>query len=252
MAGKKLANKTALVTGASRGIGKAIAIKLAEEGAYVIIHYVNNESGANATLREIKEISGKGHAIQADLSNMQQINYLFTQLDKILQGEKLDILVNNAAILIRTEFDHLTEGEFDRLFAVNVKATYFLTTGAITRMNDGARILNLSSTASKRPRAEICAYSMTKAAIDNFTRSLAGALGKRRITVNAIAPGIIDTDMNKERLRDEKVRSGIENSIAMRRIGNANDIAEVVAFLASDAGEWVTGQYIEASGGASL
>jgi NAD(P)-dependent dehydrogenase (short-subunit alcohol dehydrogenase family) len=249
---KKLKNKTALVTGASRGIGKAIAIKLAEEGACVIVHYANNGSEAEKTLQEIRKISGNGYAIQADLSDMQQINSLFEQLDHALQGAKLDILVNNAAILIQTEFDLLTEREFDDLFNVNVKAPYFLTIGVLTRMNDGARILNLSSTASKRPRAEICAYSMTKAAIDNFTRSLAGMLGKRRITVNAIAPGTIDTDMNKERLRNEKVRSRIENSVAMRRIGNAADIAEVVAFLASDAGEWITGQYIEASGGASL
>lgn len=247
-----LKNKIALVTGGSRGIGRAIAIKLAEEGATVIIHYVTSDSAARDTLDEIRSVGGDGYLVKADLAETRQWRSLFRQLDLILEDESLDIMINNAAMLIRKDFDQLTEDEFDAIFTVNVKAPYFITRHIIQRMKDGGRIINLSSTVSRRPRVEACAYSMTKAAIDNFTMSLAKKLGGRRITVNSIAPGVTDTDMNRDRLRNELLRSQLENSITLKRIGTSTDIAHVVSFLASDAAEWITGQYIEASGGAGL
>lgn len=249
---KKLEHKIALVTGASRGIGKAIAIQLATEGAFVIIHYASNQKAANKTLSDINALGGKGITIKSDFSSVNEITSLFKELDEILGNKKIDILVNNAGILNKYDLEHITEEQFDSQFAINVKSPFFITQQALPRINDGGRIINISSYLSKRPKYEYGAYAMTKAAIDNFTISLAIALGPRKITVNAIAPGSIDTDMNKDRFKDIKIKEAVGKMAALQRVGTPSDIANTVIFLCSQAGEWITGQYIEASGGLGL
>jgi 3-oxoacyl-[acyl-carrier protein] reductase len=248
----RLKGKIALITGAGRGIGKAIALQFASEGATILLHYGHNEKAAMQTVSEITEIGAKVHAIKADLSNLQGIEKLFEAVDSSLQTKKLDILVNNAGILYRASLDNITEVQFDALFNINVKAPFYIVRHALSRMNDGGRIVNLSSQVSKRPRYAVGAYSMTKAAIDNFTVSLANELGKRKITVNAVAPGFIDTEMNQDVLKDEHARTTIAAKAALNRVGTPVDVARVVTFLASDESGWVTAQCIEASGGAGL
>jgi 3-oxoacyl-[acyl-carrier protein] reductase len=247
-----LTNKIALITGSSRGIGKAIAQTLANEGATIILHYAHDEASALKTLQEINTNHQQAFLVKADLQHRHEINHLFTQVDAILNKKKLDILVNNAGILVRAGLTKITECEYDTMFDVNVRAPFFITAKALERMNDGGRIINISSQVSKRPRYEVGAYSMTKAAIDNFTMSLASVVGERQITVNAVAPGMVDTDMNKDKLKSADVRSAIEQKVALKRIGIPSDIAEVVNFLISEAGGWITGQCIEASGGSGL
>lgn len=247
---KYFENKIALITGSSRGIGKAIAMKLSKQGVTVIVHYANNDLAASETLNEIQ--NGKIFIIKADLSSLTGINHLVEQVDSILGENKLDFLINNAGVLVRASMEKLSEADFDAMFNINVKAPFFLTSKMLSRINDGGRIINLSSQVSKRPRYEVGAYAMTKAAIDNFTLSLASAVGERKITVNAIAPGIVDTDMNKEKLLDKHLRAAAEEKIVMKRIGLPEDIADAVMLLLSNESGWITGQCIEVSGGAGL
>jgi NAD(P)-dependent dehydrogenase (short-subunit alcohol dehydrogenase family) len=247
-----LLNKTALVTGASRGIGKAIALKLASEGAYVLVHYATNDQAAHETLARIKANGGNGTLFKCKFENLHNIDVLVDQVDNHLNGNKVDILINNAGILHRIDMENITEEHFDALFSVNVKAPFFLTRQLVKRMNDGGRIINISSYLSKRAKYEYTAYSMTKAALDNFTTSLAIALGPRKITVNTVAPGSVDTDMNKDRFSDLKVRQAVSEKTAFQRVGKADDIAKTIMLLVSEDGGWITGQYIEASGGLGL
>jgi len=249
---KKLENKIALITGSSRGIGKSIALGLAAEGAFVIIHYTNNKSSAEQVLNEVTAIGAKGAIVNADFSDSNSIDDLFSQVNEILAGRKLDILINNAGVLERLGIENTTTEKFDAVFNVNVKSVFFITQHFIPLINDGGRIINISSNLSKRPRQEVLAYSMSKAAIDTFTIALASALGPRQITVNAVAPGATDTDMNKERLSNPAIKTHIENLSALKRIATPEDISKVVTFLCSEDGGWITGQYIEASGGAGL
>lgn len=248
----KLKDKIALITGSSRGIGKSIALELAKEGAFVIIHYTNNRPSAEQVLNEVNAIGGKGELISADFSDSISIDNLFSQVHKILSGKKIDMLINNAGVLERSSFENVSEEQFDKMFYVNVRSVFFITQHLITMMNDGGRIINISSNLSKRPSQGVIAYSMTKAAIDNFTMALASTLGSRQITVNSVAPGATDTDMNKERFKDPLVKMDVGNMNALKRVGTPNDISKVVAFLCSEDGGWITGQYIEASGGAGL
>ena len=249
---KQLQHKIALVTGASRGIGKAIAILLASEGAFVIIHYSSNGSKANDTLKSIRKLGGVGALVKADFSSLDEINHMYKEIDILLEGKKIDILVNNAGILNKFDLETITEEQFDTQFAINIKSPFFVTQQAIPRLNSGGRIINISSYLSKRPKYEYGAYAMTKAALDNFTVSTAIALGPKQITVNAIAPGSIDTDMNKERFSDKNIKDAVGKMTALQRVGAPNDIANAILFLVSDAGSWVTGQYIEVSGGLGL
>jgi 3-oxoacyl-[acyl-carrier protein] reductase len=249
---KKLKDKIALITGASRGIGKAIALQLASEGVTILAHYGHDDNAAKSTATEIENNGSIVHLIKADLSSLNNVRGIFQQVDALLGNKKLDILINNAGILYRAGLHEITETDFDKQIAINVKAPFFITREAILRMNDGGRIINISSQVSKRPRYGVGAYAMTKAAIDNFTVSLAKELGKRKITVNAVAPGFIDTDMNKDVLTDDKARATIAAKAALNRMGTPTDIASVVTFLASEEGGWITGQCIEASGGAGL
>ena len=247
-----LQGKTALVTGASRGIGRAIAQRLAVDGAMIAIHYGGNDAAANETLKAIEQTGGQAFLVKAELGVDGDIETLFSKLEKGLTGPQLDILVNNAAVAPQIALDQTTPAEFDRIFAINVRAPFFITQRAIPLMTDGGRIINISSgvTWFATPAT---VYSMTKGALNVLSRSLANSLGSCNITVNTISPGITDTDMNPSiRDKDVKAVERVTRMTALGRPGRPTDIADAVAFLASDDGRWITGQTLEVNGGLFL
>ena len=251
-----LQGKVAVVTGASRGIGRAIATRLARDGALACVNYHSNADAAKAVVGEIESAGGEAFALQADVGSVEQLGRFFEALDAELTARRgdrrFDILVNNAGIALAGTTAAATEADFDRLFAVNVKGPFFATQHAIPRLRDGGRVVNLSSSLSRRPLPQATAYSMTKAAIDTFTVALAAELGRRGITVNTLAPGLTATDMNAQMRDDPNVERAFSAMTALGRVGEVEDIADAVALLASPASGWVTGQYVEASGGLGL
>ncbi|MEV5969152.1 SDR family oxidoreductase [Streptomyces sp. NPDC051921] len=244
-----LKGKTALVTGGSRGIGRGIAERLARDGARVAVHYGTNEAAAKETVAAIAEAGGEAFAIGQELGVPGDAEALWTAFDAHADG--LDILVNNAGIAARSPFATIGEEEYERVFAVNTKAPFFLAQLGAERLRDGGRIVNVSTGlthAAAMP--DLIAYAMSKSALDVFTRYLSKVLGARGITVNAVAPGIVDTDINAGWLRgNEEALAGAAAMSALGKIGTPEDIADVVAFLASHDGRWVTGQWIDATGG---
>jgi len=251
-----LKGKIAVITGASRGIGRAIAVRIAKDGAMVVVNYQKNAEAAAAVVREIEAAGGEAFALPGDVSTVEQIHSFFQTLDTELikrkDSNQFDILVNNAGIGRQGTVETTSEEIFDQLFDLNVKGTFFMTQQAISRLRDGGRIINLSSALSRYAYPQMAAYSMGKAAINHFTLILAADLGKRGITVNAIAPGLIATDFTAHTRQNPKAIQQISSHTALGRIGEVEDIAGVAAFLASDEAGWVTGQYIEVSGGTGL
>jgi NAD(P)-dependent dehydrogenase (short-subunit alcohol dehydrogenase family) len=249
-------DKVALVTGASRGIGRAIALRLAREGALLVVHYGRSEKAAGAAVREIETKGGRAFPLQADLSSLKGVRALFRAMDKrlkdLLGTRQFDILVNNAGIPLSAGIEDTTEADFDRVVAVNLKAPFFILQQALPRLRDGGRIINISSGTSRIAFPEEIAYALTKAALNSLTLSLAKQLGPRRITVNAIAPGIIDTDFHGGWLRDPKARKLAASVAALGRVGRPEDIADIAAFLASSDARWITGAFIDATGGSLL
>ncbi|MDG4857508.1 SDR family oxidoreductase [Streptomyces sp. T-3] len=246
-----LAGKTALVTGGSRGIGRGIAERLGRDGARVAVHYGSNEVAAKEAVAAIEAAGGSAFAIGAELGVPGDAAALWAEFDKHADG--LDILVNNAGIGTSQPFAKTEEAEYDRLFAVNAKAPFFMAQLGERRLRDGGRIINVSSGLSQAAvMPDLMSYAMTKGALDVFTRNLSKVLGPRGITVNAVAPGIIDTDINAAWLRgeeNEEARAGAAAMSALGRVGTPADVADVVAFLASDDSRWVTGQWIDTTGG---
>jgi NAD(P)-dependent dehydrogenase (short-subunit alcohol dehydrogenase family) len=251
-----LQGKVAVVTGASRGIGRAIARRLASDGALVCVNYRGNEEAAREAVAEIGAAGGEAFALQADVASVEQIGRFFEALDAELAArrgdQRFDILVNNAGVAELVSVASGTEEAFDRVFAVNVKGPFFTTRHALPRLRDGGRVINVSSNLSRNPMAAGLAYCMTKAAIDNFTVGLAGELGRRGITVNTLAPGLTATDLNAAFREAPGVAEMYSAMTALGRIGEVEDIARAAAFLASADSAWVTGQYLEASGGLGL
>lgn len=248
--------KIALVTGASRGIGRAVAIRLAEAGNVVIVHYGTNREKAAEVVDRIVKGGGVSFAVQGDVGRVADIAGLYDMVRKEL-GQRFgapgfDILVNNAGIGTRGAVEETGEEKFDRLFAVNVKGPFFMVQGALPLLRDNGRIINISSVVTRLASPGLAAYSMTKGALNTMTRLLAAQLGPRGITVNAVAPGATDTDMNANWLKTPGARESIASGTALGRVGEPSDIAAVVAFLASADAGWVTGQCIEASGGMQL
>jgi len=248
--------KIALVTGASRGIGRAIALRLAKDGALVAVNYRKNAEAAAAVVHEIAGSGREAFAVQGDVGSLAGIRRFFQALDAELtrrrDNNQFDILVNNAGIGKQGMVESTAEEVFDELMAVNVKGPFFVTQQAIPRLRDGGRIINLSSALSRHPYPRMAAYSMGKAAVNHFTVILAAELGKRGITVNAIGPGLTATDFTADTRRDPNVVRQVSAHTALGRIGQAEDVAGVAAWLASKDAGWVTGQYIEASGGSGL
>lgn len=253
---QSLKGKTALVTGASRGIGRKIAERLAADGAIVAITYNASKDGADEAVAVIEQAGGSAFALHADLSDANAIPALFGRLDDELVGRKggkaFDILINNAGNAGWGGLPDATPESWDTMIAVHARAPFFVTQSAVSRLADGGRIVNLSSALSTRPQPMVPIYSMAKAAINNLTHALAMELGPRRITVNAVAPGWTRTDMNAAVRENADMVKAIEGDTALGRFGETEDIASVVAFLVSDEGRWVTGQVIEASGGYRL
>jgi 3-oxoacyl-[acyl-carrier protein] reductase len=250
-----LQGKAALVTGASRGIGRAIAIRLAADGALVAVHYGQRREGAEETVRMIEAAGGAAFTVGADVTRRDAIEALFSELTTELAArghEAIDVLVNNVGIGGGGSIAAMTETDFDRLFATNVKGTFLVTQQALPHLRDGGRVINISSMVSLAAYPGSIAYAMTKAALNSFTLSLAADLAKRGITVNAVAPGATATDFIAPLLADAKAAAFYAKAAALGRIGEPAEIAGVVAFLASADGGWVTGQIIQASGGMHL
>jgi 3-oxoacyl-[acyl-carrier protein] reductase len=242
-----LQNKTALITGASRGIGEAIARRLSRDGAEVILHYSAGKTEAEAIAASLKAAGGKASVLRADLSKADAVKDLVAQLD----GRKVDILVNNAGVAPFAAFSETTPSTFDEIFTVNVRSLFFVTQAVLRGMPDGGRIVNLSSVVTRTPFPNLLAYSASKGAVDVITLHLAAEVAKRHITVNAVSPGAIDTRMSAW-IHGEGGKETLAQIQALPGIGHPEHIAGVVAFLAGPDGAWTTGQVIDASGGTKL
>jgi len=253
--GDKLKGKTALVTGASRGIGREIALRLASEGALVAVHYGASKEAAEAVLAAIESAGGKAFLVQGDVTSVSEIRGMFAELDEALAARGtsgLDILVNNAGVGVQGDVENTTEADFDLVFATNVKGLLFVSQHAVPRIRDGGRVINLSSMVGHNAYPGAIAYAATKAAVDSMTMSMALGLGPRKITVNAVAPGATDTDFIAFIMDNEAIVSHLKAQTALGEIGKPGDIAALVAFLASDDAGWITGERIRASGGMHL
>jgi NAD(P)-dependent dehydrogenase (short-subunit alcohol dehydrogenase family) len=239
---RPLTGKTALVTGASRGIGRAVAARLAAEGAELILHC--NKS--RALLEELAaSLPRHSTIVQANIAELREIRRMFDEL----AGEPLDILVNNAGIWRPTPIDGTTPETLDELVAVNLKSVFWVTQLALTLLQPGARIVNISSVAARLGVAKRSVYGATKAAVEALTRSLAVELAPKNILVNAVAPGYVETDMTAEHFSDPAVHERALKRHPLGRMGVPEDVADVVAFLCSKDAQFITGQVINVSGG---
>ncbi|MEM9491089.1 MAG: SDR family oxidoreductase [Myxococcota bacterium] len=251
-----LAGKVAVVTGASRGLGRAMAIRLAADGALVAVNYRSAKDEAAQVVGEIEKSGGRAFAVQGDVSSVAEIVEFYGRLDKELQARTgstgFDILIPNAGVTHSGTVAETDEAAFDKVFNLNVKGVFFVVQKGLERLRDGGRIITLSSGLTRFYYPQYIAYSSTKGAIDVMTKCLAKQLGGRGITVNAVAPGAIDTDMNAGWIRSEEGQQFMSSIAALGRVGMPDDISGVVAFLARDEAGWVTAQRIEASGGAHL
>lgn len=241
-----LIGKTAIVTGASRGIGRAIAMKLGAMKASVAVNYVNDQKSAALTVADIEKFGGKAVAVKADMRQVSDIQSLFDRT--IADFGAVDILVNNAGIRLFKPIAAVTEAEFDDIFAANVKGVFFACQMAAKRMADGGRIINISSSVTRVLMAEYGPYAATKGAVDQITRVLAKELGPRGITVNAISPGPTDTELFRKGKTREQI-DGFARATALGRIGTPADIADAVALLVGQDAGWISGQNICANGG---
>jgi 3-oxoacyl-[acyl-carrier protein] reductase len=245
-----LTGKTALVTGASRGMGRAAALALAAAGACVLVHYGASGKEAESVVAEIRKAGGRAEAAAADLSAKDGAHKLAQQARKIV-GDRLDILVANAGVSKAATIEDTTIEDFDRLFAVNVRAPFFLTQQLLPILSKGSSVILLSSLAAHAVVGSIPAYAATKGAVDTMVKHFASSLGGRGIRVNAVAPGVVETEMSSF----AKTDAGRDYTLglqALKRLAQPEDVAPVVAFLASDDARWITGDTIFVDGGSKL
>lgn len=243
---KPLHNKVAIVTGSSRGIGAEIARTLAHAGAKVIVNYAGNQKAAEAVCAEITQAGGESLAVKADVSNSAEMRKLFdAAIDRF---KRVNILVNNAGVLLSRSIAETSDEEFDRILNINVKSVFYALREAATRLADGGRVVSLSSTVTRLMLPNYGAYAASKGAVEQMTRIFAKEAGKRGITANIISPGPVNTELFTTGKSEETIKRLASMSF-MGRIGKPKDIAGVVLFLVSDAAGWVTGQNISASGG---
>jgi 3-oxoacyl-[acyl-carrier protein] reductase len=241
-----LKGKVALVTGASRGIGREIAEKLALSGAKVVINYAGSSGKAGEVVAGIKQSGGEAIAIQADISRVSEVEILFQKILEVYG--QIDILINNAGIMITKPINEISEEDFDKQFAINVKGTYFSCQQAARHMNQHGRIINISTSVIGQMFPTYSVYAGTKGAVEQFTRQLAKEFGPKGITINAVAPGPINTELFTFGKTEEQVE-GIRKMNAFGRLGEPDDIASVVLFLVSEESKWITGQIIRVNGG---
>jgi len=241
-----LKGKIALVTGAARGIGRAIALRLAQDGAAVVVNYAGSIQQAQETVGLIEQSGVRAIAVQADVSKVGDVRRLFDACFE--KFARLDILVNNAGVMFTKPFVEVGEEEFDRLFAVNVKGAFFCCQEAAKRMAEGGRIINLSSSTTALMLPGYAAYVATKGAVEQFSHVLAKELGPKHITVNVVSPGPTDTELFSQG-KSEEQKQRFAQMAALGRLGQPQDIADVVALLAGEDARWVTGQNLRANGG---
>lgn len=249
---QSLVNQIALVTGASRGIGRAIARRLAADGAHVLVHYGRARAEADTLVEEIVADGGTAEPLQADLSSAEGASELVARTKAILGARKLDVLVNNAGIAEFAPFTETDADLIDRQLAVNVRAPFLIVGGLSDTLADDARIVFTSSVVARAAFDGAPAYSLTKGAVNTLVRNLAATLGARGVRVNAVAPGAIRTDMADVLFATAESTAAILGMQALKRVGQPDDIAGVVSFLAGPDSKWITGQVIEASGGSRL
>jgi 3-oxoacyl-[acyl-carrier protein] reductase len=245
-----LNGKTALVTGASRGIGRASALALAAAGAQVLVHYGRGATEADGVVAEIRKAGGRGDAVAADLEKADAPHKL-AKLTRNIVGDRLDILVANAGVSKSATIEDTTVEDFDKLFAVNVRAPFFLVQQLLPILSKGSSIVLVASLAARGVVGTIPAYAATKGAIDTLVKHFASLLGVRGIRVNAVAPGVVETEMSNFTKRDAG-RDFALGMQALKRLAQPDDIGGVVAFLASEDARWITGDTIHVDGGSKL
>lgn len=250
-------NKVALVTGGSRGLGRNMALSLAKKGINVVITYNSNQEEAGKVVAEIQSLGLKSAALQLNAGDIKSFDGFVTQLTSVLKAEtgssKLDFLINNAGTALYAPFAETTEEQFDTAVNIHYKGVFFLTQKLLSVINDGGRIINISSGLARFSYPGSAAYASMKGAIEVLTRYLAKELGSRGIAANIVAPGAIETDFGGGHVRDNKeLNQQIASNTALGRVGLPDDIGGVVAFLCSEEARWINGQRIEVSGGIHL
>lgn len=241
-----LQGKTALVTGGSRGIGRAIALRLAHDGATVIVHFKNNQEAAQEVVDSITNLGGRAIAIRADLANVSEIENLWAEFDR--RGADLDILVNNAGWATFAASESVIKEDYDAVFNLNVRGLFFHTQQAMKRIRLNGRIINISSGITRVNAPNGAVYAASKAAVEAFTRSWAAELGPRGITVNTVSPGMTQTDLLMS-VTPQNVLDDMIRQTPLGRLGQPDDVADVVAFLCSDDARWITANNLLANGG---
>ncbi|MBL6615742.1 MAG: SDR family oxidoreductase [Reyranella sp.] len=247
---KSLSGKSALVTGASRGMGRAGALALAAEGAQVLVHYSSGAKEAESVANDIRDAGGKADVVAADLAQPDGPHKLASRVRAVV-GDRLDILVANAGISKAATIEQTTVEDFDRLFAVNLRAPFFLVQQLLPILSNGASVVLLSSLAARAAVGTIAAYAATKGGVDTLVKHFAAALGARGIRVNAVAPGVVATDMSSF----TKTDAGREYTLglqALKRLAQPDDIGGVIAFLASEDARWISGHTLRVDGGSKL
>jgi len=252
-----LENQVVVITGASRGLGRAAALRCAKEGALVAVGYATDLAAAQEVIGTIEAAGGRAFAVQADVSSVAGVDAFYAALDRELEARtgqaRFDTLISNAGISRMGKVSDATEADFDAIFDLNVKGSFFMAQRAVPRLRDGGHVIFLSTGLTRFTMAEYAAYAASKGAIDVLTKCLAKELGPRGINVNAVAPGVVDTDFNAHWLRDNPhAQAHMRATIAMDRVAGAQDIGDVMAFFASKDSRWITGQRVEASGGQNL